>query len=272
MHTTGCRRRTSTLFCIVFALVWGIATPVEGASLFSGLILSKGERGGVKVVEVYPDSPSDRAGVKVSDQIVELNGQKIGVLEDFVRISRGVDKKVPEVSVKVMRNGDMHDFVISSYSIPVYGLWKVKVVEPPYSALGVASLLQYWTEKGKRGLAEGRGNIPVERKIADYREAVKYFFFALHYSPSSVGTALLVADTYKKMAELYLAEGRLPEALQSFAAAADFYNKAGEKATKEKDLQRILTGLQEVEERLFMLLPQEEGLNPAAQGSGGTGR
>lgn len=251
--------KTAFLLCAVCILVCGAITPVRGASLFSGLILSRAEGGGVRVVEIYPGSPAAKAGLKIGDVVTELDRKRIKKLGDFVEISRSLDKSLPEVEIRIIRDGGTHDYVIASYSAPVYKSWRVKVVEPPYSALGGVSLIQYWLEKGKRKLMESRGNVPVSSKVADYREAIKYFFFALHYAPSSVDAGLMVADTYKGLGELYLSEGSLPDALESYAEAAQFYSRTGDKATREKDLKRVLGGLQEVEERLFMLLPQEKG-------------
>ncbi len=250
--------KLTTLLCILWALVHGTVAPVWGASLFSGLVLSQGEQEGVRVIEVYPSSPSGKAGIKVADLIVELDGGKIGSLDDFVVKSRNVDKKVPEVAVKVLRKGKLVDFIIASYSMPVYQSWKVKVVEPPYTVLSGASLLQYWIEKGRGKLMENQGNIPADKKIANCREAIKSFFFALHYSPASVDIGLMLADTYKTLAELYQSEGSLLNAIRSYAMAAELYDKSGNKATNENDLQKVLAGLQDVEERLFLLLPQEE--------------
>lgn len=265
--------KTVTLLGALTVVIHGAAVPALGASLFSGLVLSQGEQAGAKVVEVYPNSPSAKAGIKVADLIVELNGEKIAKLDDFVTGSREVDKKLPEVTVKVLRNGKLLDLVIASYSIPVYQLWKVKVVEPPYSSVGGVSLFQYWIEKGDRELMENQGNIPAARKLANCREAAKDYFFALHYSPSSVDVGLRVADTYKTMGDLYQSEGSLPEAVRSYAMAAEFYNKSSAIASKEQDLQRILDGLQHVEERLFMLLPEEKSdLNQEASASGTTGK
>lgn len=260
--------KTVAVLGILLAVTHSAAAPVRGASLFSGLVLSQGEQAGAKVVEVYPNSPSAKAGVKVADLIVELEGEKIARLDDFVVNSRKVDKKVPEVTVKVLRKGKLLNLVIASYSMPVYQLWKVKVVEPPYSTVGGVSLFQYWIEKGDRELMENQKDMPAANKLTHYREAIKDYFFALHYLPTSVKAGLKIADAYKVLAELYQTEGSLPEAIRSYAMAAEFYNKCSTITTKEKDLQRILDGMQYVEERLFMLLPEEQSdLNPITHGS-----
>lgn len=269
MNPTISLKKTATLLGVLLTVIYGTAAPVCGASLFSGLVLSQGEQAGAKVVEVYPNSPAGKAGIKVADLVVELNGEKVTKLDDFVTNSHKIDKKVPEVTIKVLRNGKLLNFVIASYSMPVYQLWKVKVVEPPYSTVGGVSLLQYWTEKGNGELLKNQKDMPTAQKLANCSEAVKDYFFALHYSPTSVDVGLKAADAYKTMGDLYQSEGSVPEAVRSYAVAAEFYNKCSNLTTKEQDLQKILDGLQYVEERLFMLLPEEQSdLNQRTQGSG----
>jgi len=247
MNPTISLKKTATLLGVLLTVIYGTAAPVCGASLFSGLVLSQGEQAGAKVVEVYPNSPAGKAGIKVADLVVELNGEKVTKLDDFVTNSHKID----------------------SYSMPVYQLWKVKVVEPPYSTVGGVSLLQYWTEKGNGELLKNQKDMPTAQKLTNCSEAVKDYFFALHYSPTSVDVGLKAADAYKTMGDLYQSEGSVPEAVRSYAVAAEFYNKCSNLTTKEQDLQKILDGLQYVEERLFMLLPEEQSdLNQSTQGSG----
>lgn len=246
---------TALLLC---SLTMSLPADARAASLFTGLILAQSQQRGVKVVEVHPGSPSRKAGIKVADVIVEMNGEKIGSLDDFVAMSRGIEKMIPEVRVKVLRKGKLHDFIIASYSTPIYQTWKIKTVEPPYTSLGGVSLFQYWVGKGDRKLAENKGEIPVDRKILNYREAIGFYYFALHYSPTSVTVGVKLADAYKDTAELYQSEGSMPEAIRSYGMAAEIYDKSSRIATKEAELEKILAGLQDVEERLFLLLPQEE--------------
>ncbi len=253
-----CTTKIFAMLCIVWALMSGAVTSVWGASLFSGLVLSQGGQGGVMVVEVSPDSPSGKAGVRVADLIVELEGQKIKSLDDFVTKSHSIEKEVLEVTVKVLRGDKLLDLVIASYSMPVYQSWKVKVRQPPYTGLGGVSLFQYWIEKGRRRLQENQGDVPVDIKIANCKEAIKSFFFALHYSPAAVDVGIMVADTYRTLAELYHSKGSMPETIRSYAKAAEFYNRSSNKTTNEKDLRTILANLRDVEERLYKLLPQEQ--------------
>ncbi len=257
MKMTCLTRMAATVF-ILCPLTLGLLADARAASLFSGLIIAQSQQRGVKVVEVRPDSPSGKAGIKVADVIIEIGGEKVLSLDDFVAKSRGRGKKIPEIRVKVLRKGKLLDFVIASYSVPIYQAWKIKAVEPPYTSLGGVSLFQYWVGKGDRELAENKQEIPVNAKILNYREAIGFYYFALHYSPTSVTVGLKLGDAYKDMAELYQSGGSLPEAVRSYGMAAEIYDKSSRIATKQAELEKILAGLQNVEERLFMLLPQEE--------------
>jgi S1-C subfamily serine protease len=60
---------------------------------------------GVEIIEVTPDSPADRAGLRAEDLIVELAGQTVGGVEDIQRAMVG-DLIDSTVDVVVLRNGE----------------------------------------------------------------------------------------------------------------------------------------------------------------------
>jgi S1-C subfamily serine protease len=59
---------------------------------------------GVEVIEVVPESPADRAGVRVEDLIVELDSQRVHGVEDIQRlmVAEKIDANVEAV---VLRSG-----------------------------------------------------------------------------------------------------------------------------------------------------------------------
>ena len=59
---------------------------------------------GVEVVEVVPDSPADRAGLRPEDLIVELGGTRIERVEQIQR-RMGVDAIGEPIAVRVLRGG-----------------------------------------------------------------------------------------------------------------------------------------------------------------------
>jgi S1-C subfamily serine protease len=64
----------------------------------------RGQATGVEVIEVLPDSPAARAGVRVEDLIVELAGARVHGVEDLQRLM--VAEKIGvEVEVLVLRGG-----------------------------------------------------------------------------------------------------------------------------------------------------------------------
>lgn len=249
------------LFLVHFLMFFSIPN-AWGVSLFSGLVLSQGDHG-VKVVEIFPGSPGETSGIKVGDLIVEVDGEEVRTLEAFVAKSKALQDKKPEATLLVLRGGKLENMVISAYSVSVYQAWKEKVLPPQDTILGGVSLFQYWTEKGKKKLDENQRDIPRDIKLSNYEEAIKSFFYALHYAPTSVEVGLLVADTYGNMAKFYQDGGALPEAAEYYRKAADFYEKCSKKTTKEEDLRKILSSLKEVESRLVALLPPEKDLPPA---------
>jgi serine protease Do len=67
---------------------------------------------GVIVAEIVKDSPADKAGLKVNDVIVELNGQKIANYNDF---RADVAKLTPESKARltIIREGKNHQLTVA---------------------------------------------------------------------------------------------------------------------------------------------------------------
>lgn len=255
--------RLAIALSIVQGLTWFMSLPAGGASLFSGLVLSQGEQG-VKVVEVYPGSSANSSGIKVGDLLVEIEGVQIKTLEDFVARSKALEGKKPELALLILRAGKLQNATLSGYSVPVFKTWQEKVLPPPHSTLGGVSLFQYWTEKGRKKRDENKGDSPLDVQLVNCEEARDFFFYALHYSPTSLEVALLIADTYGTTARIYQDKGSLPQAVEYYKKSADLYAKCSKKTTAEATLKKILGSLQEVEAKLAALLPPEEVGTPPA--------
>jgi serine protease Do len=62
------------------------------------------EEAGVEVTRIDPDSPADRAGLKVGDVVVRYNGQRVEGMEQFSRFVRETPTG-REVKLEIVRNG-----------------------------------------------------------------------------------------------------------------------------------------------------------------------
>jgi len=162
------------------------------------------------------------------------------------------------VGLVLIRKGKLQNLRVITYSEIIFKEWKEKVPPPPQSSIGGLSLFQYYMEKGKAKLGENKVGGAFETKLARDEEAARYLFYALHYNPTEVGVVLLIADTYMDMARLYLKNGQTPPAVENYGKAANLYEKCSRKHVAEKELELILTHLQEVEKELLSLLPPEE--------------
>lgn len=233
---------------------------VYASNLFSGLVVAQGESasGGVRVVEIHPGCPAERAGLKTGDIIIEIDGQKVKTLEAFANMSKAMKDTSAEANLLLIRKGKLQNIFLNTYSAIVFEEWKEKVPRPPESSLGGLSLFQYYVEKGKTRLEENKLGGSLETQLTKGEEAVRYFFYALHYNPTAVDVALLIADIYMDMARLCLENGRPPLAMENYSKAATMYEKCSKKHVAEKDLELILAHLQEVEKELVSLLPPEE--------------
>lgn len=237
-----------------------ISLDVYASGLFSGLVVSQGDSasGGVKVVEIYPGCPAERAGVSAGDLIIEIDGQKIKTLDEFVKMSKARGAKDMEAGLVLIRKGKLQNLRVVTYSEIIFKEWREKVPPPPQSSIMGLSLFQYYMEKGKAKLGENKVGGAFETKLARDEEAIRYLFYALHYNPTEVGVALFIADTHMNMARLYLENGRIPLAVENYGKAANLYEKCSKKHVAEKELELILTHLQEVAKELISLLPPEE--------------
>jgi len=262
LHKSKTRRGgvTPSLLLLLTAYCLIVSSDVYASGLFSGLVVSQGDSasGGVKVVEIYPGCPAERAGVAAGDLIIEIDGRKIKTLDEFVKTSKARRDKDTEVGLVLIRKGKLQNLRVITYSEIIFKEWKEKVPPPPQSSIGGLSLFQYYMEKGKAKLGENKVGGAFETKLARDEEAARYLFYALHYNPTEVGVVLLIADTYMDMARLYLKNGQTPPAVENYGKAANLYEKCSRKHVAEKELELILTHLQEVEKELISLLPPEE--------------
>lgn len=71
-----------------------------------GVVLSddNGDAKGVAIEKILPDSPADKAGLKVGDILVRIDGQKIQTSRDVREMLRDLDSS-KELQVEALRNG-----------------------------------------------------------------------------------------------------------------------------------------------------------------------
>ncbi|MBI5124674.1 MAG: PDZ domain-containing protein [Planctomycetes bacterium] len=261
-HQDTVRSRHLLAACclLIAAYCFMISSDVCASGLFSGLVVSQGDSasGGVKVVEIHSGCPAERAGIIAGDLIIEIDGQKIKTLDEFVKTSKARGDKDMEAGLVLIRKGKLQNLRVVTYSEIIFKEWREKVPPPSQSSIGGLSLFQYYMEKGKAKLGENKAGGTFETKLARDEEAIRYLFYALHYNPTEVGVAILIADTYMDMARLYLKNGRTPLAVENYGKAANLYEKCSRKHVAEKELELILAHLQEVAKELISLLPPEE--------------
>ncbi|HLA37038.1 MAG TPA: PDZ domain-containing protein [Candidatus Brocadiales bacterium] len=269
MHKSKTRRGgvTPPLLLLLTAYCLIVSSDIYASGLFSGLVVSQGDSasGGVKVVEIYPGCPAERAGIIAGDLIIEIDGQKIKTLDEFVKTSKARGAKDMEAGLVLIRRGKLQNLRVVTYSEIIFKEWKEKVPPPPQSSIGGLSLFQYYMEKGKAKLGENKAGGTFETKLARDEEAIRYLFYALHYNPTEVGVAILIADTHMDMARLYLKNARTPLAVENYGKAANLYEKCSRKHVAEKELELILAHLQEVAKELISLLPPEEQVPVSAE-------
>ncbi|MHC4138290.1 MAG: tetratricopeptide repeat protein [Planctomycetota bacterium] len=242
--------RSYILFFITIISFGIFISPVHAQSIFSGMIFSE-KKEGLKIVEAQSGSPGFDAGLKKGDIVLEIEGKKINSLPDYIKISREIKNKKVEVSLVILRKDVEYDVTIKVYSLPIYQHWKEKVTKPTTLPRGLTKTPYiYWVGKGYRTLTENKNSKPVDVRIANYNNALKYLLNALHYRPQSIDTALQIANAYRKLGNLYIEKGMVKEAVINYRKSIKYYDGCHKKSDKEDYLNKILTNLQEIEEEL----------------------
>ena len=86
----------------------------------------KGKKG-YPIEKIEPHSPAEKAGLKVGDIVVKINGQKVNFNKDIntFNISNNIDKKELETVTIISDSGVEKDIVIeSAYWNPKTGMFE----------------------------------------------------------------------------------------------------------------------------------------------------
>jgi len=241
------------LYVLFFIIIISLSTfnpSVYAQSIFSGMIFSE-KKEGLKIVDVQSGSPGFEAGLKKGDIVLEIEGKEIKSLPDYVKISRKIKNKNVEASLVILRKDIEYDVTIQIYSIPIYQHWKVKVAKPIKLPRGLTKTPYiYWVGKGYRALKKYQDDKPVDVRIENYNNALKYLLNALHFRPESIDTAIQVANAYRKLGNLDIEKGMVKEGVTNYRKSIKYYDGCYKKSDKEDYLNKILTNLQEIEEEL----------------------
>lgn len=135
-------------------------------------------REGVLVIEVVPDSPADKAGLREDDVIIRLDGEEVREPDDLIDVVKG-KKPGDKVKVEYLREGDRRQVEVTLGRVPRV---TERVIIPPLprlervfwkdgSWLGVelqelnASLAEYFGVKEDEGvlITEVEKNSPAEK-------------------------------------------------------------------------------------------------------------
>ncbi len=106
--------RTALILCLAAATLTAQAQKPSGSSFVGVMVqeidghraqtLKLPEEAGVEVTRIDPDSPAERAGLKVGDVVLHYNGQRVEGMEEFSRLVRETPQG-REVKLEIFRNG-----------------------------------------------------------------------------------------------------------------------------------------------------------------------
>lgn len=225
-----------------------------GQSLLSGLTV-RNDNNGVAVFEIRHDSYAKKAGIQRGDVIFDIGGRKIKGIDDYVQYSRraadSATDAASELSVSVLRNGIVRSFLINNYSVPIKEFWNENA---PYSeeiTPGDSTPFDYWISMARRRIESVKDRDPYEQKIAAYRKAINYAYYALHHNPKMVMAVVMVADVHNSIGNLLMDNGLKSKAAYNYKRSITLYGKAMTRTDIPKaDLIEIRNNLQNMENAL----------------------
>jgi uncharacterized caspase-like protein len=106
-------------------------------SFFSGMTLSEKEEG-LTVIDVSSGNPGWDAGLKIGDIIHKINGKEIKYLDDYIKISRKLNKtKRTEASLAILRNGAPYKVIIKRFNKAI----RPSSIRPPPATIRKQAIL-----------------------------------------------------------------------------------------------------------------------------------
>jgi serine protease Do len=105
----------TALILLLGTMTLAAQTPKVPGSSFVGIMVQEIDSGrakalklpeeaGVEVTRIEPDSPAEKAGLKVGDAVLQYNGQRVEGMEEFSRLVRETPTG-REVKLEIYRNG-----------------------------------------------------------------------------------------------------------------------------------------------------------------------
>lgn len=242
------------LSILIPLIVFFVSQASYGFSLFSGITVLEGGDG-VIVLEIKPNTPMKNAGIKKGDVILEIQGERIKGMSEYVSKSRELKDKTAEAKVLIKRDNRIFIATIDAYSIPIKEYWNEKVPFFMEKAPENEDPYDYWIKQGKMKLDSIKEDTTYSKKIEAYRAAISDIFNGLHYRPKMALAVILIADTYAKIGETFVHEGSLNEGAESFKIAIRLYKKVVVRPNiSNDDLMIIRDNLKKIETQLIQNL------------------
>src|SRR6266404_9781816 len=95
--------KEDNMLAVIAPLVLVLAGPADVEKGFLGVQLKQTDAG-IEVQSILPDSPADKAGLRMNDVILRLNGDDAGAMQNFVQ-SIGTKKPGDKIKLKIKRDG-----------------------------------------------------------------------------------------------------------------------------------------------------------------------
>jgi S1-C subfamily serine protease len=108
--------KEDNMLAVIAPLVLVLAGPIDAEKGFLGVQLKQTDAG-IEVQSILPDSPADKAGLRMNDIILKMNGDDVGAMQNFVK-SVGTKKPGDKIKLKIKRDDKEKEIEVTLGKMP----------------------------------------------------------------------------------------------------------------------------------------------------------
>lgn len=247
--TESCLRIARWVAFITAAFIFACPRPASARSVLDGLEIVESEKnGGVEILALAPSCPAAQASLRAGDRITAIGEEKIGNLDDYVKVSKRFKNRKGGVPVKYVRAGSSHTAELSLHSSPLQEKWGVAVA--PWRESGGKKDAEYWLEEAEKQIRKNEGTPEDKLRPVDYGKAILSLFTSLNQKPDALGTAMLAGRQYDALAALYYRRGDKKRAAWCLRRALMIYGNGLQKADGIQEIVLVKGGLSDLQSTL----------------------
>jgi hypothetical protein len=215
-------------------------------SVLDGLEIVDSEKNdGVEILGLAPSCPAAQASLRAGDRITAIGGERIGNLDDYVKVSKRFRNKKGAVGVTYVRAGAPHTAELSLHGSPLQEKWGVVVA--PWRESGGKKDAEYWLDEARKQMRKNERMPESKLRPVDYGKVLLSLFTSLNHNPDALGAAMLAGRQYDALAALYYRKGDKREAVWCLRRALTIYGNGLRNADDIQEMVLVKQGLADLQ-------------------------